>query len=325
MGIQERVQQRFTGTSVGASVLVPVSRQSRFMEESLESICRSVEKFSGAKELVLCQDVSVSNNANLKIYGFLERLSKNFSFVRLIQNPGATGMRPTRIHAIQSAKYETLIFTDDDCVVELEWVTQIYERVQKLGVVTGPIESIERGHPKEGVYSRLESLIDQYRAHARTRGGMAKFVSFPNLGIQKNLLPETPFDSSSSLYGNDMDLGCRLRVRGVQIHVAEDLVVRTEYPKSLIHVLRRKLAHAQGIAYVQRRMGPKRWKELEIGTHGKILKRWVGISLCAPVPLREKLVFLVMNMTYCLGLMFYFHVMLRSVPMIDDLSPVQYA
>jgi hypothetical protein len=168
------------------------------------------------------------------------------------------------------------------------------------------------------LYSRLEELIDRYRAQAKASDGSPKFVSFPNLGIRRDLLPSVPFDQVAGIYGNDMDIGCRIRLMGTPIHIAQDLVVKTRYPKTLGHVLRRKLVHAEGIAYVQRRLGPERWRKLEIGTHAEILARWTRISLQAPIRFWEKPVYLLMNLTYALGLIYYFMVRFRDVEQIRD-------
>ena len=45
----------------------------------------------------------------------------------------------------------------------------------------------------------------------------------------------------------------------------------------------------------------------------------IGISLKAPVSVPKRLLFLMMNMTYCFGLIYYFHVPFRRVrPLPDD-------
>lgn len=278
----------------GVSVIIPTNRYSVFALTSLESVCESLESFKGEKELILCVDRKIRDNDGLLI------LEKKHPFVNIILNPNNQGSAYARNLGLQAASYGILIFTDDDCFVEKDWVERLYENVSKYGICTGGLKA-----RNSGIFPRLEEYIDHYRIHATDKNGHIKFISFPNFGIKRELLPDPAFDVDPRNTVEDIDLACRLRLLGHNIHLDDNLIVKTIYPGNLTEMIRRKFKHARGISYLQKRMGVERWEQLEIGSIKDIIKRWYKISFNSPFPFLERVLFFVSNMSYCLGLYYY--------------------
>lgn len=289
---------------VGVSIIIPTCRSGRHSMAPLESVCRSAARLpTSEREVILCVDRPVEPNDPLYT------LSERFPFVKVISNPGTKGAPGARMSALAVARYDALLFTDDDCLVPADWADRLLKRVFQYGIVTGGVTS-----SSDQIYSKFEKTIDRYRLRARDTHGATKFVSFPNMGILRSLLPAVPFDSDFKRNADDMDFGCRIRLNGFRIHADETLTVQTEYPKNLVEIIRRKLRHAEGISYVHRRLGEAAWKRLEFGTHSEIFRRWIQISLKAPFDPHEKLLFMLVNLTYVFGLIYYYR-KLRSVSM----------
>jgi len=286
--------------SFGLSVIIPTCRTEEHLLDSLRSVCISVQNCTEInKEVVLCVDRPIQQNDPLL------RLQNEFPFIVLFENTTSQGAAFARNLAIEKSKYHYLLFTDDDCWVPIDWVDYMFTQVKQYGVVTGGVCSHSDSF---SVYAKLEQQIDYYRLYACDGEGHTKFISFPNTAIRRDLLPLVPFDTRFRLNADDMDLGCRLRLGGKKIKAEKNLFVKTYYPKKLKETLIRKIRHAKGIAYVCRRLGKDSMNKLEFGARAEIILRWIKISLGSPFRLHERLLFLLMNMTYCFGFIFYYQI-----------------
>lgn len=286
-----------TSKQPGVSLIIPSIRNETNLRESLETICLSTQAFSLDKEIIITVDRAI-----LPTDPYHE-LAQKYPFVKIIVNTSSKGGPFARQQALLASQYRTLIFTDDDCWVPLDWVSKLYALVQSHGVVTGLVQG--RGN---GVIDRCEALIDRYRIAAKDSGGHAKFLSFPNFGIQRELLPETPFEAKFRYNLGSLDLGNQLRLQGRNIYADPDLVIYTQYPKTLAEAVSRKFRHARGISFVHHRLGHEAWTKLEMGSHALILWRWTKISFTAPLKFSDRCFFFLLNMCYALPLMTYYHI-----------------
>lgn len=226
---------------------------------------------------------------------------EKFPFVDVFYNPNPQGSAYVRFLGISKAKYNVLLFTDDDCIVPINWVEKLYRGVVENGIVTGNLKSIE----KFKIISLFEQYIDYIRIRALDSNKNIKFISFSNFGLKYNLLPLVPFDTCSVNTTEDFDLGCRLRLNNKKICFDEQIILEVCYPITLIQIIRRKIKHAKGIAYLEMRYGKKNWDSLEIGTKKELIKRWTNISFSAPFSLSSKCLFYIVNMTFCFSLCYY--------------------
>jgi cellulose synthase/poly-beta-1,6-N-acetylglucosamine synthase-like glycosyltransferase len=283
----------------GVSLLIPSIRNEINLRESLETICISTEAFPLDKEIILAVDREI-----LATDPYYE-LAKKYPFIKIIVNTDSKGGPFARRQALLASQYRTLIFADDDCWVPKDWVSRLYALVQIHGVVTGLVQG-----RSNNLIDRCEALIDRYRIAAKDSGGHAKFLSFPNFGIHRELLPENPFDAQFRYNLGSLDLGNQLRLQGWNIFADPTLVIFTEYPKTFAEAVSRKFRHARGIAFVHHRLGHEAWTKLEMGSHALILWRWTKISFTAPLKFSDRCFFFILNMCYAVPLMTYYYLSL---------------
>lgn len=280
----------------GVSVVIPTVRVGALTIKSLRSIALALKYFQGNKELIIAVD------RKLILGDFLYVLVEEFDFIKLLGTGGGNGSACTRLKAVELAKYSVIIFTDDDCIVTVDWINRMYSEVMNYGAVAGNLVSMD----KENTYSIIDAYVDQLRIRTMDSQGNAKYLSFPNFGIKRDRLPMPPFLGLRTNTTEDIDLACRLRLAGVPIYFDESLVVITEYPKTFSALLRRKVKHAQGIAFLRYCLGSQDCKFLGLAeTPWKMLLRWSDLSFKAPLNFFSRICMFVANAGYCIALAYY--------------------
>lgn len=279
----------------GVSVIIPTARTNHQILDNLSSVAQALNDFDGSKELVLAADRRVSAD------DFLRTFAQKHSFVRILEGQAMKGSARTRLEALKEARYSVILFTDDDCVVPTDWVARMHQTVMLYGPVTGNLSALHSENP----YSQVDAYVDQLRIRTMENGG-AKYISFPNFGIKQNLLPEEPFRANALNTTEDIELSCRLRLAEIPIRFEESIVVRTEYPTTFVGLMKRKVKHARGVAFLRANLNDEERGSLGLNeTPWKMLLRWSNATLCAPLKLSQRLCMLLANAMYCSALGYY--------------------
>jgi cellulose synthase/poly-beta-1,6-N-acetylglucosamine synthase-like glycosyltransferase len=278
------------------SIVIPTVRICDNTFNNLLSVALSLSIFDGVKELILAVDRKVGKTDFLRVF------AAEYPFVRLLEVGIGIGSSSARLLAIKETKHEVILFTDDDCVVPLDWVVIMYQKIMKYGVVTGNLGALQA----ENTYSLIDAYIDQLRIRSVDECGNVKYLSFPNFGIQRKYLPEEPFLANPLNTTEDIDLACRLRLKGIQIHFNESIIVWTKYPTTLISLLGRKSKHAQGVAFLRSHFSFQNCNRLGLAeTPLQMLFRWGRLSLRSPLIPIQKLYMFMANAVYCVALAYY--------------------
>jgi len=279
----------------GVSVVIPTARTNCQILDNLSSVAQALDNFDGLKELILAADRHVSATDFLRVF------AQKHSFVRILEGKAGKGSARTRLEALKETKHSIILFTDDDCVVPSDWVARMYQVVMRYGSVTGNLSALHSENP----YSQVDAYVDQLRIRTMENDG-AKYISFPNFGIKRNLLPEVPFRPSALNTTEDIDLACRLRLAKVLIRFEESITVRTEYPMTLAGLMKRKVKHARGVAFLRANLNDEERNSLGLNeTPWKMLLRWSKATLRAPLKLSQRLCMLLANAVYCSVLGYY--------------------
>ena len=280
----------------GISVVIPTARTDPGTYDNLSSIARSLDALDRPKELVIAVDRKIGDA------DFLRILAAEFSFVSLLQGEIRKGSARTRLEALRAARYEVILFTDDDCVVPVNWAERMYEEVMRFGAVAGNLKSLQ----PENAYAAVDAYVDQLRIRSTDEDGNAKYISFPNFGILRQHLPSEPFFASRLNTTEDIELACQLHLAEVPIRFDENIMVETEYPPTFKGLIRRKMKHAMGIAFLRMRLGPEHSRRVGLAeTSVVMLYRWVRLSFQASLPVSQRLCMLVANIAYCATLAYY--------------------
>lgn len=279
----------------GVSVIIPTTRTNHQTIDNLSSVAQALNNFDGLKELVLAADRRVSATDFLRIFAQMH------SFVRILEGEVGKGSAHTRLEALKEARYSVILFTDDDCAVPSDWVTHMYQAVIRYGAVTGNLNALHSENP----YSQIDAHVDQLRIRTMESGG-TKYISFPNFGVRRDLLPEEPFSPHALNTTEDIELACRLRLAKILIRFEEIIIVRTEYPTTLVGFIKRKVKHARGVAFLRTNLNEE--KRIFLGlneTPWKMLFRWSNMTLWSPLTLPQRVCMLLANTVYCSALGYY--------------------
>lgn len=280
----------------GVSVIIPTVRTEGIILDSLKSVINSLRQFPlENKEMILSINRRFSQNDVL-----IPILNGN-NFIRLIVKRHKKGSAYSRYLGIREAKYNTLLFTDDDCIVSKKWVRRLYKKVSQKGICTGMLQAFD----KNNAISHFEEIIDYHRTTATDAQGRIKWLSFPNFGIKRRLLPKVPFNWFTIDTVEDMSLACRLRLKEKRIILDRDSIVTAKYPESFHSAAQRKMKHAKGLAYLKKSLNNEMGNKIEIESTFVSLKRWFAISLHTNLPPTEKIMFLLLNMVYIFGLCYF--------------------
>ena len=279
----------------GVSIVIPTARTNHQIFDNLSSVAQALDNFCESKELVLAADRHVGATDFLRVF------AQKHSFVRILEGEAGKGSARTRLEALKEIKYSVVLFTDDDCVVPSDWVVCMYQAVMRYGVVTGNLSALNLENP----YSQVDAYVDQLRIRTMESDG-AKYVSFPNFGIHRKFLPKEPFRPNTLNTTEDIDLACRLRLGKVPIRFDESIIVRTEYPATLAGLMKRKVKHARGVAFLRANLSDEEQRYLGLSeTPWKMLLRWSNVTLHASLNLPQRLCMLLANAVYCSALGYY--------------------
>lgn len=211
-----------------ASVIVPTYNRAASLDrllDALDSQCVAPERF----EVVVVDDGSTDHTPEVL------RGRRHVSSVRQVnQGPGAA-----RNHGVLESTSPLIVFVDDDCVPEEDWLQRLIEADDAAGPQVagfgGRIAPLHRSFLADFVQG--ERLVD----HSPLDGDPAglRYIVTANAAFRRTQFRSVGgFDRAMSEAGEDVDLSLRLRALGHRLVRVPDATVRHAHPTSLAGILR---------------------------------------------------------------------------------------
>ena len=215
------------------SVVVPTCDRLAGLEACLDAL--DSQTFAERLEVVVVDDGSVGADG---VAGIVARHPK----ARLVRQ-NAAGPAAARNAGARQAGGETLCFTDDDCLPEVDWVEQLMEAIENgADAVAGRILS------PPGALADAAEIISRAPALAGE-----PFAPSNNLACRKAVLEDVPFDESyRRAAAEDRDWCIRLIAAGHSLRAQPSACVLHQPKLTLSSFLRRQVRYGQG-AYRFRR------------------------------------------------------------------------
>jgi GT2 family glycosyltransferase len=216
-----------------ASVILCTYNRVHLLERALRSLaCQTVtsEQF----EIVVVDDGSTDGTAAL-----CERAGRDLSNMRYVAVGKNLGLAAAGNRGLRSARGEVLLFIDDDCLAQEDWVECMTSSLERHPLAAGAIQS-----PVSN-YIKLCHNISQFHPFMKRRTkGWAGSIAGANMGIRRLVLEELGgFDEKSKV--PDMELMLRARLKGHRVHFAPRAVVIHDPDRtSLATVLKNASEHA---------------------------------------------------------------------------------
>jgi len=166
------------------------------------------------------------------------KLFPNIRVVNQVKN--IHGIAPARNLGIMKSRSEIVAFTDSDCIVPPNWLSEIYcflTNNRNFVGVGGVLEAIKT----ENIFSYIDGVIGE--AYGNNAG-----LATPNAAyFKKDLIKHSLFDPQL-VTGEDTDLNWRLEKGGYKLKILNGLVVKHLWRASLKSFIKHQFNYGRGRA-----------------------------------------------------------------------------
>lgn len=226
------------------SLAIPTTLHSPHVHQAIERVLTSAAPLPQAEVLIVVNGVTPTSY----------ELRVDAPAVRVLRAERA-GAASARNVALQAATYDTLLFTDDDCLVPETWCTDLARDLlnQQAAVVAAPVQVAVCGPVTAYLNHRRAFDAPPLDAHR---------VIYPvtaNCGVRRDLLPESmQFDAQNfpSAGSEDTEFGYRLRDAGLTINwLADCAPVEHVVSEDIREISDRYMRYGRGHASMYYRCG----------------------------------------------------------------------
>ncbi len=205
---------------------------------AVDSVLRSASRLSADAELL----VVVNGRERLPE---LERVGSPMLRVVFLDERNVAAARNT---VLARARYDTVLFTDDHCVVPPDWCGRLVSALREPGcaVVAAPV-GIEVGGP-------LSAFLNYQRLYDATPAGPddTLLVATGNSGMRRDRIPPAWFDTRLHDAGEDSEFGLMVREAGLRIRWLGDTTpVMHALSERVEEITRRLMRYGRGGAWIQ--------------------------------------------------------------------------
>lgn len=189
----------------GVSIIIPTYRRNDLLEQCLESLQQS---FASGK---VPEDVQVIVSDDAPDLPSKDALAAKFGFVEWVQGP-SRGPAANRNFGAAKAYFDVLVFLDDDCLPQIDWIEFYRKGMQDVEVCEGV------------TYPDREQMRFDEECPANITGG---YLWSCNFGITKELFQRIGGFDESFPYAamEDVDLHERIKIEGVRVRFLADAKV----------------------------------------------------------------------------------------------------
>jgi hypothetical protein len=221
----------------GLTAVIPTTGDRPELRRAVEALISSAARAGGDAEVL----VVVNGRRSAPV---LDHVGSPLLRVLFLDRPNVSLARNT---AIAQARYDTLLFTDDDAVVGPDWCAQLRDGLATphCALVAGPVRV-----PASGPVTAFLDYQRPFDASPDSHGGVLHPVTV-NCGIRRDRLPgHVRFDEEMRI-GQDVDFGHSVRATGAEMTwLADSAPVLHVLSDRFDEIGRRFLAYGSGIASI---------------------------------------------------------------------------
>jgi len=197
----------------------------------LRECLRSLEQLKyQAKEIIVVNDASTDGTLE-----FLEAFQQGSDMkITVVTNPTNLGVAGSRNVGIRQSTGEVIAFTDADCVVHPDWISELIKGYEhdRVAAVGGGIVSKQ--------ITNIWELCEKGRDFVATREGYVSHLVGCNMSFERHLLQQHMFDDDLK-YGYEEYLICdKLVSDGYKIYYRPQAIVNHKHRSSWFSLMRRK-------------------------------------------------------------------------------------
>lgn len=229
-----------TGMPKSVSVIVITYNARKDLEECLESI----EKQGYHEiEIIVVNDASKDSTSNF-LEEYKRRTTKKLEVINNEHNKGVAGSRNT---GIQFAKGDIVAFTDADCVVDHQWISELVKGYEQKDVAA------VGGEVLESQIRNIWELTDKGHDFVAQKEGFVSYIVGCNMSFQGDVLKRFMFNDEIK-YGYEEALLCDSLIEmGHKIYFRPQAVVYHKRRNSLKGLATRKYRLGVGSIWYKKR------------------------------------------------------------------------
>jgi Predicted glycosyltransferases len=189
---------------MSVSIVIPTTLRRTFVDQAVAGAVSAVSQIEGGEVIVV---------ANGALEG-RRPLGMRSPRLRVLETSGTNASRARNV-GIKEARNDTLLFTDDDCLVSAEWSDRMAQRLRNGAVATATSLKMRRDGP-------MTTFLDYQRVYHPTPVDAAtvRYAVGASIGIRRDLVGVS-FDEGL-FSGDDAEFGDRVREAGDEIAFVAD-------------------------------------------------------------------------------------------------------
>lgn len=196
------------------STIIRTKNRSKLLKTCLNSLSNQT---STPEEIIIIDNGS-SDDTQKVIAEFKKKLPIKSYFSKIKGYPNLINF------GINKASQDIISLLDDDCFVDKNWSKNIKRAHSKKSNVV--IQGMTFGVPTNNIYAEIMS--DHYNnwleANKIKNSNFLKTFDSKNISVNKELVQKNPFDNSLQLGSEDIELGKRLKRKGVGILLDKTII-----------------------------------------------------------------------------------------------------
>jgi cellulose synthase/poly-beta-1,6-N-acetylglucosamine synthase-like glycosyltransferase len=235
------------------SAIVPVFNAEKTINSCLTSLLN--QDFNGKYEIILVDDGSADNTLQI-IKGFLKKYKKKIRLMRQAHKGPATA----RNLGIKYARGDIILFTDSDCIVEKNWITQMIAPLKKEEI--SGVQGAYKTKQKE-IIAKFCQLEIEERYEKMKKSQYIDFIGTYSAAYRKKIFQKIGgFNEEYKIAsGEDMDFSFKAAKAGYKLVFNPDAVVYHHHPSNLPWYMKQKFGRAYWRIFLYKKYPKKAVKD----------------------------------------------------------------
>jgi GT2 family glycosyltransferase len=186
-------------------------------------------------EIIVVDDGSIDETPEI-----CRQLREDLPRLKYVSNGVNLGISCSRNRGIKSAEGEFILFTDDDCIANNDWVERMSAALEREPVVAGAVAS-----PASNYIGLCHNVAEFHPFMPGRKPGKVEFIAGANMGFRRSVLDELGDFDEEIRIAEDMEFILRARSNGHRIYLAADAVVTHDHDRATLgSVFRYSAKHA---------------------------------------------------------------------------------
>jgi glycosyltransferase involved in cell wall biosynthesis len=211
-----------------ASIIIRTRNRARLLSRTLQSLSNQTLDFESF-EVIVVDDNSSDNTIEV-----CRSFRLDLPNLRTVSMDQHSGIGRAGNVGVQISQGDVLLFTDDDCIVNVDWIEKMVQALELEPIVMGTIKS-----PTDNRIKLCHNIEEFYPYFPGRKAGHVDFIAGANMGCRRSFFEELDGFRESGQMCEDMELILRARLLGYRPFFSPDVIVTHDPERtSFLQILR---------------------------------------------------------------------------------------